>query len=309
MVIKSYPERNRQMHIRDTEFWGQLMHDVFGPREGGAIIFLDAENARKGIAKTSAAVAFGRLIAKAFDYELDLDDALLAGPKYIRRYREHPGKDQPSVLIADELVGGGAGDSRRAMSQANINIGRAFQLLRKKRVVTITTLPDWNDADSRLQKAAAYRIQCLERPIGTFKAYKINTTFADSSGGGIRTPGLGPDGQARRINFPDMTAVDDPLYERLEQQKDELLDQEEFAIDAIQGEDDEEDDTLSEDDIRRQERIETAIRLYQPWSDDIEHSYEDVARSIPEFGREWVGQRVREWKAGEHREIVDDPTE
>lgn len=297
------------VHITETEFWNELMHDVYGPRQGGAILHVDAENARKGVAKTSAAVAIGRLLARAFDYTIQADDCLIAGPEYVRRYQDHPGKEQPSVLIADELVGGGAGDARRAMSSANLNIGRAFQLLRKKRVVTLTTLPDWNDADPRLQKQASYRVHCLERPIGMFKAYKINTAF-DGANGGIRTKGLGPGDQTRRIGFPNMEAHGDTLYEHLEAVKDELLDTDEFDASVLQGEDEEdEEEAMTEEEIRRQERIETAIRLYQPWDDEQDHSYEDVAATIPEFGREWVGQRVREWKRGEHRDIVADPTE
>ncbi len=57
-------------HVTETEFWDVLMHDVYGPRKGGAIIFLDAENARKGVAKTSGAVAIARLLSAAFGYDI-----------------------------------------------------------------------------------------------------------------------------------------------------------------------------------------------------------------------------------------------
>jgi len=43
--------------LEETEFWELVMRDVFGPREGGVIIVIDAENARKGVAKTSAAAS------------------------------------------------------------------------------------------------------------------------------------------------------------------------------------------------------------------------------------------------------------
>lgn len=300
------PQQQDSVHIRDTEFWNTLMRDIYGPRQGGAIIFLDAENARKGTGKTSLAISLARLISKAVGYDLEPEDALIAGPDYVRRYREHPGKEQPSVIVPDELVGGGAGDARRAMSSANIKIGRAFQLLRKKRVVTLTTLPHWGDADSRLQKQAAYRCHALETPIGTFKAYKIVTGFGD---GKPRTKGLGPeDGVTRRIGFPDMDGHDDPLFRHLERKKDELLAEDDFSASALQGEDDEEGDELGEDEIRREERIETAIRLYQPWDDSDGHTYAEVAKAIPEYGPDWVGKMVRQWERGEHHDLVSDPT-
>lgn len=300
-------DRSR-VHVTDTEFWNALMNDVYGPRQGGAIIFLDAQNARKGVAKTSGAVGWARLLARAFGYQLEKEDFLIAGPKYIRRYQEHPGKHQPSVLVADELVGGGAGDARRSMSNANINIGRAFQLLRKKRVVTIATLPDWNDADSRLQKLADYRLHCLEQPLGVMKAYKVTTPFnSGGSGPPVKTKGFGPGERTRRIKFPNVHGADDPYYAYLEGLKDDLLDEDDFDASALQAEDDE-DEQMSEDAIRKQERIETAIRLYRPWDDEHAHSYEDVADTIPEFGEGWVGKIVRQWKRGEHRDLVPDPT-
>jgi len=309
MVIEVDPNSRNKMPLGETEFWNTVLDDVYGTRQGGAILFLDSENARKGVGKTAAAIWLARLFAKAFDYDLQKEDFLLAGPDYVRRYREHPGKNQPSVVVADELVGGGAGDARRSMSSANIKIGRAFQLLRKKRVVTIAVLPDWGDADTRLQKQAAYRIHCLENPIGTLKAYKIITSF-DGSGNGPKTRGLGPsDGETRRINFPDVAAHDDPFYNHLEDLKDELLSQEDFSTAGLQKDEDEDDeDSLTEDEVRRQERIETAIRLYQPWDDDNGQTYASVADAIPEFGPDWVGKVVRAWNRGEHRDLVDDPT-
>jgi len=300
------PQQQRRIHMRNTQFWDRLMHDIYGPRQGGAIIFVDAENARKGVGKTSLAVSLARLVSKAVGYDLEPEDFLIAGPDYVRRYREHPGKEQPSVVVPDELVGGGAGDARRAMSSANIKIGRAFQLLRKKRVVTITTLPHWGDADSRLQKQAAYRCHALETPIGTFKAYKIVTGFGD---GRVRTKGLGPeDGQTRRIGFPDMTANDDPFFDMLEKKKDALLGEDDFSATALQGEDADEEDALGEDEIRREERVETAIRLYQPWNEDHGSTYAEVADAIPEYGADWVGKVVRQWDRGQHRGLVADPT-
>ena len=53
-------------------------------------------------------------------------------------------------------------------------------------------------------------------------------------------------------------------------------------------------------------RVEIAIRLYKPWSEDGP-SYRELADLFP-HGRAWIGERVREWKRGEHRELVERPT-
>lgn len=299
-----------ERHITETKFWNELMDDVFGTRKGGAIIFVDAENARKGVAKTSAAVALARLIARAFRYDIQKEDMTLSGARYLRRYQEQPGKEQPSVLVLDEFVGAGSGDARRAMSNQNVDFGRAWQLLRAKRVVTLATLPDWNEADPRLQKYADYRIWCREKPIGFFQPYKVTVPF-NSSGAGpkVRTKGLSYGDSTDRIAFPNMDSEGDPYYAHLTKKKDELIHSSTWDADAL-GEDGEDaEDAPSPEEIERREQIKVAIRLYEPWNDDTSRSYEEVADAIAEKSDSWVGNRVREWKKGKHRDLVPDPRE
>jgi len=306
--LKLEQQLHETPHVTETEFWNEIMHDVYGPRSGGAIIFVDAENARKGVAKTSGAVALARLFARAFGYELKEEDMSLSGSHYLRRYQEHPGSHQPSVLVLDEFVGGGSGDARRAMSNQNVDFGRAWQLLRTKRVVTFATLPDWNEADSRLQKYADYRVWCRERPIGYFQGYKVTVPFnGGGSGAQVQTKGLGPGMATRRIQFPNMDANSDPLYEHLSEKKDELIHAESWDADDINGEDGDGEEELSQKEMERREQIKVAIRLYKPWDESQEISYEDVAAAIEEKSDTWVGNRVREWKKGEYRELVPDP--
>jgi len=67
-----------------------------------------------------------------------------------------------------------------------------------------------------------------------------------------------------------------------------------------------EDDYDAEDseDIRKNVYIEQAIRSYL---NNEDMSYRDVARGTlnGEYGKSWVSDRVREWKDGEHRHLVD----
>ena len=51
---------------------------------------------------------------------------------------------------------------------------------------------------------------------------------------------------------------------------------------------------------------ELAITAYRPWSDSGP-SYREVAAVLP-YSRQWVGERVRAWRDGEHRDLVADPT-
>lgn len=296
-----------ERHVTETEFWDELMHDVFGPRQGGAIIFVDAENARKGVAKTSGAVAVARLLARAFRYEMKKEDLTLAGTEYLRRYQDHPGHEQPSVLVLDEFVGAGSGDARRATSTQNVDFGRAWQLLRTKRVVTFATLPDWNEADPRLQKYADYRLWMRERPIGYFQPYKVTTPFNSSGSEGIRTKGLTYGERTPRIKFPNMDANNDPYYRYISARKDDLIDAKTWDADDLAEDDDDEPELLEPEVAERREAIKYAIRLYRPWDDDADVSQSDVADVIEDYSASWVGNRVREWQDGEHRNLVPAP--
>lgn len=300
-------ETTGKVHVTETEFWNTVMEDVYGPRKGGAILLLDAENARKGVAKTSCAVALARLIARAFRYELSRDDFVLSGIKYLQRYQEHPGHEQPSVIVLDEFVGAGAGDKRRSMTNQNVDFGRAWQLLRAKRVITIATLPDWNEIDKRLKKLADYRIWCREKPMGYFQAYKVTVPFnAESSN--VNTKGLGGHNGTQRIAFPNMDAHNDPFYTDLTKTKDELIHSETWNADGLL-EENEDGQPLDPDEVERQQAVKYAIRLYEPWDDDNELTYKDVASVVDDYGKSWVGDRVNEWRDGEHRELVPDPSQ
>lgn len=245
--------QNSGKHVTETKWWRDLCHGIFGPRKGGARIIVDSEDASTGVGKTGLAVSLARLLSNIFGYELQEDDLTLSGAKYLERWREHPDAEQPSVIILDELGGAGAGHARRAMSTQNVELGNAWQLMRKKRIVSIVTLPHWSKVDKDMRQQADYRLWCLREPIGYFKPYRVGAGF-DS--GGVTTEGYD---DVERIRFPNMDRHNDPLYRCLAEQKDELLESEFFDADKLVDGDGEE-EVLSPDEARRQERIEIAQR-------------------------------------------------
>jgi hypothetical protein len=68
------------------------MHGVFGPRQGGARIIVDSEDASTGVGKTTAAVSLALLCSQAFGYQMVPDDLTLSGEAYLERWREHPAR-------------------------------------------------------------------------------------------------------------------------------------------------------------------------------------------------------------------------
>lgn len=240
------------MHLRDTDFWNDLMHGVFGPRSGGARIIVDSEDASTGVGKTTAAVTIAEAAAKAFDYDLHPDDFTLSGEQYLNRWREHPGPKQPSVIVLDEASGAGAGDARRSMSNQNVNLGRSWQLMRKKRIISIITLPHWSDVDKRMRRFADYRIWCLRQPIGYYRPYKITSTF---DRGDVRTESYA---DIQRIKFPNLDKIGDPLFKQITEKKDALLDSGEFDADAINDIEDE--STKDPEEIEHEQKVSDAQR-------------------------------------------------
>lgn len=261
-------------HITETKFWNELMHGVYGPRKGGARIIIDAEDAATGVGKTGLAVSLALLLARAFNYTLIPDDLTLSGREYLQRWREHPDKEQPSVIILDELSGAGAGDARRSISGQNVDLGRSWQLMRKKRIVSIVTLPHWYDADKRMRRFADYRLWCLKRPIGFFRPYEVGATFDE---GEVRTKRLGG---ASRIKFPNLDGNADEVFSYLGTLKDDLLNSEFFDADELTEEAQEE--RIDPEEAKRQQKIENAQRMI-----DMGYTEREVAEAVG-MSKTWV---------------------
>jgi len=263
------------MHLTETEWWRDMMEGIYGPRQGGARIIIDAEGASTGVGKTGLAVYLAKLFSQMVGYEMQEEDMTLSGAEYLQRWKEHPGAEQPSVIILDELGGAGAGHARRAMAQGNVDLGNAWQLMRKKRIITIVTLSHWMRADADLRRQADYRLWCLRKPIGYFRPYKIT---ADFDQGKVRTRGYDDVG---RIRFPDMAAHDDSHYQYLTQLKDELLASNTLDADEL-GE-----EVKDPEEVKRETKQEIAQRMRDNGK-TCREAAEDLGMS---YG--WVSQNTK----------------
>jgi len=103
--------------FEQSHFFRSLYKDVEGDRGGGAIVIVDAEDARTGVGKTGAACAMAEFVAWYFGYDLQDRDGVLSGQEYLELFKQHPNEQQVSVAVWDEAVGAGSGDARRAMAQ------------------------------------------------------------------------------------------------------------------------------------------------------------------------------------------------
>jgi len=200
----------------------RILQDIYGPRQGGLKLCVDAASSRLGVGKTSTAVWMACELSKLFDYDLTYGDFTLDGEQYKKRWREHSG-DSPSVIVIDEISGAGIGASKKAMSNSNQELARTWELMRAKKIVTITTCADINFIDSALRKLLDIRIHMLDKPLFHAKCYVMKTSFAKSE---IRNKTLGG-----RIRTPSMAGH--PFLEYLDAQKLELLSRQSLMHKAV----------------------------------------------------------------------------
>ena len=201
----------------------------------------------------------------------------LSGAAYLQRWREHPGAEQPSVIILDEAAGAGAANARRAMSTQNVNLVKAWQLMRKKRIISIMTLPQWSLIDKSMRKQADYRLWCLTKPIGYFKPYKVRTSFDT---GEVTTHGYD---DVHRISFPNLDEQRDPHYIYLAEKKDELLNSGAFDADILE---DDEPEPADPKEIKRERDIQIAQNARNEGFTTVE-----IAK-MTGYSQSWVSQNT-----------------
>jgi len=238
------------MHLTETKWWDHMMDGIYGPRQGGARVCIDSAG-ESGVGKSGLAVYLGKLFSKLAGYEFTKEDMTLSGAEYLKRWKEHPGAEQPSVIILDELGGAGSGSSRRAMTNQNVELTSAFQLMRKKRIVTLITTTHWSRIDKGLRQQLTHRLWCLDKPIGYFIPYSVS---ADFDKGKVKTRSY--DG-VNRIGFPDMAAHDDSDFQYLASLKDDLLSSDTLDADNLLPENQQQDP----EEAARDQKLEVAQRM------------------------------------------------
>ncbi|UVE51436.1 hypothetical protein KU306_06040 [Haloferax larsenii] len=78
-----------------------------------------------------------------------------------------------------------------------------------------------------------------------------------------------------------------------------------FSV-TLDDDGDEQDDSPDPTQIAWEKDVATAIKACKPWDEENGMSYPDAAELVP-YKDSWVGNRVREWKRGDHRDIVSAP--
>jgi hypothetical protein len=125
-------------------------------QERDAKIIITAKDAQTGVGKTSLSDFLGWALDTSVT-GFSADKTTIDPPQYLRLYQELP---PGSVAVLEE---GGQLDSRRAMSNENVDTSHAWQMNRVREIVSIINLPSPDDIDSRLERLADYWINVERR--------------------------------------------------------------------------------------------------------------------------------------------------
>lgn len=168
-------------------------------------IIITSHNSKPGLGKTTLAI----LMARQWDphgWSAE-EKAFMDVYEYRDAYMNQP---SGSVFVFDEIEG--EADSRRAVSNKNVELSQAWAQLRYKNKVTIATLPTTSMLDNRMLEMADYWINVMSR--GVAHPYKI---YVNDFTGKVYRDRM-DDGSAV-IQYPDLAG--DPDYEHLKAMKDE----------------------------------------------------------------------------------------
>jgi len=210
-------------------------------------IIIQGANSQTGIGKTTLAIQLCRYIDEEWSAETH---AFVDVQDYIEAHMDKP---KGSALLLDEIEKGA--DSRRAMSQENVDLSQAWATLRARNIATVCTLPSISMLDGRLLELADYWVLVKRR--GLAQPFKVNVNDFKPK----RLPQRKPVPGDEHITFVDLPdGDDDKAY--LDKIKDEML-REESGLERIPKSEHQRKVKKAEKEARREKRNKVVKDLYE----------------------------------------------
>lgn len=170
-----------------------------------AKIIITSHNSRPGLGKTTLAIRMAREFdAHGWDAQTK---AFMDAAEYHNAYDD---LSSGSCLLFDEIEG--EADSRRAMSNKNVELSKAWAMNRYRNMITICTLPTVTMLDNRMLELSDYWINVMGR--GLAHPYRVRV---NDFNGRVYRERIDENGAIRFGDLPD----DDPDYNLLKDMKDQ----------------------------------------------------------------------------------------
>jgi len=208
-------------------------------------IIITSRNSQTGTGKTTLAL----WLALHFDeYGFSADQVTLHPEEFLELYKENPAG---SVIIMDEAE---QLDSRRSMSNKNVEFWNLWQTMRYRQITSILTLPTRSALDKRGLELADVWIQVTER--GHARVHKIAVGDYD----GNTQPNI-----SETLAFPDISDLE--LKDQIDEKKVALMEEgEEFG----------EKDSFTQQDVQRSKK-EVRNQYIKKMYDKTDMSQRDLA--------------------------------
>jgi len=249
-------------------------------------IIITAKNSQTGTGKTTLGFWLAHQFNTLFsgeEFTAERNATLNVGD-FFDKFKNLP---EGSCLILDEAE---QLDARRSMASDNVDFSHQWMVCRFRQVCSIIVLPTTSALDSRLEELADVWIEVTRRGAAQVHGIQVNSYSKN-----VQTP------KGHRLTWPDVSHHSE--MQALDAMKDERMDE---MMNESESPD--------IDEIQREDSIEKAIRSVRPWSEESGQSARDVGKRnaddedyIVDYSYRWVSERVREWREGQHRELVPKP--
>lgn len=248
---------------------------TFGPPGAGkTATVLDV--ALVWMARTGGVVVSNIDAPQVVDHHVETDQAAL------HKMQADP---RPTLLLLDEVRQQLKADNRKEAEQ----FADSLRLIRKK-----------EDGDDYAKRGSALMVAHTQK--GTAPGIRRLATF------GLRKPDRDRPGYVELLGS--VGAIDEWYEESefggLSDTAVEYNEHESSQFRVVLQTDGDDQEDVDPETVRRDAQIETALRAVMPWDDDDGMDYRDAAKLV-DYRKTWVGERARDWRDGEHRDLVGAP--
>lgn len=157
---------------------GKDLRRKLGNDNDGKVLVVGKSSAT-GIGKTTFAIQLCRYLDSTDDEWRSKERSFIEIDEYIEAHMTEPGG---ACLLLDEIEAGA--DSRRAMSNQNVNLSKAWATMRAQNIATVATLPSVSMLDNRMLELCDYWVLVKERGL----AQPFNVIVNDFNGNVARKP-------------------------------------------------------------------------------------------------------------------------
>jgi hypothetical protein len=263
---------------RTRAFLERVNDRVIAQNNDRVVLVVGDEGVGKSTFMCQLALAWNDTRGRDTDPDAVLENICWGGREAFKeRMREGSEGDMIAVQDAPHVL-----FSRDVMTGEQKELERTLMDIRFKNYLIVLGFQDWSDIPSGLKRRRAKNTFHITSR-GVVRAYNRNSMDDRYKSGEWPQPQF-------EDRFPPLEGTE--LWDKF-QQRDEAAKLERL----------EDSQETPPQEARWQEQTKIALRQVKPWDPDAGITYREAAKLI-DYSKSWVGDRVREWEDGHHRDLV-----